>query len=302
MLNVFDVERGSFHDGPGIRTVVFLKGCPMRCAWCQNPESQSAKPQILQYKKKCIGCGNCIRRCPGRCISVKDQEVFIDREHCTGCGDCADGCHAEALNLSGRSFTTDEVLAKIREDASFFAISGGGVTVSGGEPLMQYQEVAELLKKCREEGYTTAIETCGCAEYEAFEAVLPYLDYLFYDVKILDTAVHKKYCGVGNERILDNLRRLGGARIDLTVRTPIIPGVNDSEQFIRELGDFLRQVERIRSVELLPFHSMCTNKYEALGQSWQYAHKKSPDGSWMKTLKSILASYGLPVKGVTELI
>ena len=295
MLNVFDVERGSYHDGPGLRTVVFLKGCPLSCRWCQNPESQIARPQILQYKNKCIGCRKCKESCPNGCISYETGQVEIDRDRCKGCGSCAGQCYAGALCLTGEKRDEKELLEEILKDKMFFEVSGGGVTASGGEPLTQSENLAVLFRGLKEENIDTAIETCGYVDYNAFERILPYLDRVFFDVKLMDTELHREYCGGGNEKILDNLVRLSGEGVPITVRTPIIPGLNDSEQFVDELGRFLKERSNIVRVELLPFHSMCTNKYVALGREFAYANRKSPENTKMSALRKQLAGYGLPV-------
>lgn len=295
MLNVFDVERGSYHDGPGLRTVLFLKGCPLSCRWCQNPESQSARPQILQYEKKCIGCHHCLESCPNGAVFIGETKMEIDRELCRGCGSCADHCFTGALCLTGGKRKEEDLLEELLIDRPFYDVSGGGVTISGGEPLMQAEPLAGLLQSLKKYGIDTAIETCGYADYSAFQKVLPCLNRIYYDVKLMDTKLHQEYCGGGNERILDNLTKLGEEGIPLTVRTPIIPGLNDTEQFADALGTFLSERKGIVRVELLPFHSMCTNKYTALGRTFFYARQRSPESERMTKLRERLASFGLQV-------
>ena len=250
---IFDIARASYVDGPGIRTTVFFKGCNLKCAWCHNPESQSAKAQLLVYKNRCTGCGKCKQLCAH------------SLESCDFCERCISGCPNEARAIAGRSYTLQEVFCEIVKDKLFYETSGGGVTFSGGECMLSVDFLSEALKLCRENGIHTAVDTAGAVPYEAFEQILPFTDLFLYDVKMFDPVKHKAYTGVDNKLIFDNLGALldGGARV--TVRIPVIAGVNDSEEEMHSIKAFL-DLHGGAEVELLPYHSMGVHKYEALGR------------------------------------
>ena len=263
----FDIQRNSFVDGPGIRTTVFFKGCNLRCAWCHNPESQSAKPQMMFYKDKCTGCGKCKSVCP------------YHLEQCELCGKCTLYCPVDARKVCGKEHTVDEVLKEVLKDQAFYETSGGGVTFSGGECMLQIDFLAEILKKCKENGIHTAVDTAGHIPFESFEKILPYTDLFLYDIKIFDSQKHKQYVGVSNELILENLKKLFERKAKLWIRIPIIPDVNDSIEEIQKIKDSLKK-------ELLPYHAMGENKYRAIGKEPQIF--KTPDAENMKRLKEIL--------------
>ena len=250
---LFDIEHGSFVDGPGVRTVVFFKGCNLRCAWCHNPESQRFDPEMLLYHDKCTGCGKCRAVCPSP-------------DGCTLCGKCALLCPHDARKISGRAYTADEVMEDILSDLPFYENTGGGVTFSGGECLLQPDFLEELLRRCREAGIHTAVDTAGHVPWETFERVLPYTDLFLYDVKLFDSERHRAYTGVGNERILDNLARLGlhGARI--WIRMPVMAGVNDDEAAFAALCDWLSSHVHPERVEVLAYHTLGEHKYAALNR------------------------------------
>ena len=270
----FDIQRNSFVDGPGIRTTVFFKGCNLRCAWCHNPESQSAKPQMMFYKDKCTGCGKCKSVCP------------YHLEQCELCGKCTLYCPVDARKVCGKEHTVDEVLKEVLKDKAFYETSGGGVTFSGGECMLQIDFLAEILKKCKENGIHTAVDTAGHIPFESFEKILPYTDLFLYDIKIFDSQKHKQYVGVGNELILENLKKLFERKAKLWIRIPIIPDVNDSIEEIRKIKDFLKTIGTAEKIELLPYHTMGENKYRAIGKEPQIF--KTPDAENMKRLKEIL--------------
>ena len=230
---VFDIQRFSLHDGPGIRTIVFLKGCPLSCKWCSNPESQNMKPVIMYKKNECLHCGRCINACSKKAISFENK-TFIDRSICTGCGECANACPAGALVVKGKTMTVQQLIRELKKDATTYRRSGGGITLSGGEPLVQYEFAAELLRACKAQGWDTAIETTGAGITEAVEKVIPYVDTVLLDIKHLDTEKHKKFTGIGNEQILKNAARI--SQISSTVvRVPVIPGFNYSEEEIKAI-------------------------------------------------------------------
>lgn len=270
----FDIQRNSFVDGPGIRTTVFFKGCNLKCAWCHNPESQSAKPQMMFYKDKCTGCGKCKSVCP------------YHLEQCELCGKCTLYCPVDARKVCGKEHTVDEVLKEVLKDQAFYETSGGGVTFSGGECMLQIDFLAEILKKCKENGIHTAVDTAGHIPFESFEKILPYTDLFLYDIKIFDSQKHKQYVGVGNELILENLKKLFERKAKLWIRIPIIPDVNDSIEEIQKIKDFLKTIGTPEKIELLPYHAMGENKYRAIGKEPQIF--KTPDAENMKRLKEIL--------------
>ena len=270
---LFDIERNSFVDGPGIRTTVFFKGCNLKCAWCHNPESQSVKLQMMFYPDKCTGCGKCKEVCP------------YHLENCDLCGKCTLYCPEDARKVCGKEYTVDESYAEIIKDKSYYDNSGGGVTFSGGECMLQIDFLCEILKKCKENNIHTAVDTAGHVPFERFEKILPYSDVFLYDIKIFDTHKHKKYVGVGNELILDNLKKLFERKAKLWIRIPVIPDVNDSIEEMQKIKNFLNTIGVPEKVELLPYHAMGENKYRALGKELQIF--KTPDSEKMKLLKEI---------------
>ncbi|MBR2466911.1 MAG: glycyl-radical enzyme activating protein [Clostridia bacterium] len=260
---IFDIERNSYVDGPGIRTTVFFKGCNLRCAWCHNPESQSGFSQMLFYKDKCTGCGKCKEKCPN------------NLESCELCGRCALYCPHDAREICGREYTVDEVMREILKDQSYYETSGGGVTFSGGECMLQIDFLEEILKECKSHGIHTAVDTAGHVPFEYFEKIIPYTDLFLYDVKSLDNEKHKEYTGATNELILANLEMLLKSGKAVWVRIPIIPNVNDTEEEMKKIKSFLCSYGYPPKVELLPYHAMGEHKYAALGKK---AHAFSVPG------------------------
>jgi pyruvate formate lyase activating enzyme len=272
---VFNIQRFTIHDGPGLRTELFLKGCPLRCEWCSNPESQKPYIEVGVYKKKCIRmskCGACTDVCPekGALKVYYGKVIEIDRAKCTSCLACVEECPSEALKQWGKEMSVEECMDIIRRDKDFYERSGGGVTVSGGDPLMQSDFVAELFKQCRVEGIQTCCETTFYAKWKQIEDVLPYSDLLITDIKHMDTEIHKKYTGVHNELILENLKRLAEEPRELIVRIPIIPNVNDSEENIKATADFIlnEMHGNIRTLQLLSFMRLGEEKYASLGMPY----------------------------------
>jgi pyruvate formate lyase activating enzyme len=295
---IFDIQHYSIHDGPGIRTNVFMKGCPLNCLWCQNPESQSAKHQIMYNSGLCAGCGLCIETCEKSAISRVEDKVKTDRTICTGCGRCIPVCRQEARSISGRKATVGEVYKEVAKDKLFYSSSNGGITVSGGEPLMQASFTRDLLCVCRENGITTCIETCGFTEWKIMKSVMEHVDLTLYDVKHMDSEKHKKYTGVNNERILDNLIKLSNEmRVPVIARTPIIPGYNDSDENIHAMGKFLAEkIPTCVEVNLLPYHRLGESKTEQLEQDKGDFYSESPSDGEMDRLKTIITEYGLKAK------
>lgn len=251
---IFDIERNSYVDGPGIRTTVFFKGCNLKCEWCHNPESQRFKPQMMFYASKCTGCGKCRSVCPN------------GMTNCTLCGKCELYCPTDARKICGREYNVDEVLREVVKDKAFYDNSGGGVTFSGGECMLQVEFLSEILEKCKQNGVSTAVDTAGCVPFESFEKVLPYTDLFLYDIKCIDSARHREYTGVGNELILENLEKLLLHGVEVIVRIPLIPGFNDSVEDMLKIKKTLDGFGGVKRVELLPYHAMGENKYRALGE------------------------------------
>ena len=250
---IFDIERNSYVDGPGIRTTVFFKGCNLRCAWCHNPESQNPKPQMLFYRDKCKGCGKCKAICP-------------TPGHCTLCGKCTFYCPADARKVCGKEYTVEEVLSEVLKDKAFYDNSGGGVTFSGGECMLQVDFLTEILKKCKENGIHTAVDTAGHVPFASFEKVLPYTDLFLYDIKVMDPEKHKTYVGADNTLILENLKKLLNTGANIWIRIPVIGGINDSIEEMQKVKEFLTLWGKPQKVELLPYHAMGEHKYTALGK------------------------------------
>ena len=272
---LFDIVRNSFVDGPGIRTTVFFKGCNLHCAWCHNPESQSRKPQMLFYANKCTGCGKCRVVCP-------------TPDNCTLCGKCTFYCPADARKICGKEYTPEEVLEEVVKDKTFYKNSGGGVTFSGGECMLQIDALEALLRLCKEAGIHTAVDTAGHVPFEYFQRILPYTDLFLYDIKTMDEAVHRQYTGVTNARILENLRQLLDNGRKLWIRIPVIPGVNDTIAEMEKIRGFLASSPAPEKIELLPYHAMGEHKYAALGKEAQTF--SVPTEARLEQLRKILHS------------
>lgn len=266
---VTNIQGYSIHDGPGIRTVVFLKGCPLRCKWCANPENLENGMQIGFIQKLCTGCGRCAKTCRYGAILPGDGPR-IDREACTRCGECVETCYYKALVRYGEAMTAEEVFGKVRRDKMFYDSSGGGVTVSGGEPLTRPGFVAELFALCQEEQIHTCIETCGCVPQKAFGEVLPVTDLFYFDLKIADPEIHRQYTGVDNAQILANARYLAGAGAQILFRQPLIPGISDTDENISGIAAFIRSLDRPElALQLMPYHRMGLSKYAALDKPYE---------------------------------
>lgn len=270
---IFDIQRASFVDGPGIRTTVFFKGCHLRCKWCHNPESQDPKPEIMVHKNKCIVCGKCVDVCPHHLTS------------CNVCGACTDACPTGARKIYGYQKSIDDIVTEVAKDKAFYDTSNGGMTVSGGECMLQIDALTELLKKCKENEIHTAVDTAGDLPWMHFERILPFTDLFLYDIKCFTDSLHMDGTGISNKRILENLSHLSQkTSVDIIVRIPIIPTFNDDVSELQHIADFLRPL-RIRDVELLPYHSMGEHKYEGLGRV--FTHFDAPDKQAIEFAKSL---------------
>jgi pyruvate formate lyase activating enzyme len=291
---IFLVERFALHDGPGIRTTVFFKGCPMRCWWCHSPESQSTVPETLVRADRCIRCGECLQACEHGAIAEADGEFTTLRAHCAVCGACAQVCPSGAREIAGREVTVAELVAEIERDVAFFDGSGGGVTFSGGEPLMQAAFLGDAIRACRELGIHTAVETAGFAPWPAVELAAT-ADLVLFDLKLHDEARHRFYTGVSNRPILENLARLAATSANLRVRIPLVPGVNDTAAEVDGLGRFLASAG-IREVDLLPYHTAGVAKYRRLGRSAPMPEAVPPSPSQVEAARRHLERFGLFVR------
>lgn len=291
--NIFDIQRYSIHDGYGIRTVLFLKGCPLRCKWCANPESWTAKTQLFYSQMKCIGCKICVKKCSHG--EVEDEEGGGIRICWEKCGkeplDWVEHCPTEALSLKGKYMTVEEAFEEIVKDRAFFKASGGGVTISGGEPFAQPAFLSSFLKRCKEGGIHTAVETTGYVAWEVLLECAPYVDLFLYDIKTMDSKVHKKWTGVENEGILSNLQSLSRMGKDIMVRTPLIPGVNDRKEDIEQIMEFLKECG-ITKYNILPFHQYGSKKYSSIGIAYPLGGLAAPPKEYVTELEKIIEEKG----------
>lgn len=278
MGTILDIKRYAIHDGPGIRTTVFLKGCPLACAWCHNPESQRARPEIIYYEDRCTLCASCIPACSNRAISMREGRLLLDQSLCIGCGDCVSVCPNKARELAGRNMTVKQVTDELVKDTLFYEESGGGVTFSGGEPLMQADFVWTVGERCHDLDIHTALDTSGYAPREALIAVADVIDLFLYDIKTVDNAVHLAYTGVPNVNIIRNLRMLDEMGKRIWIRFPLIPGLNDDEQSLSNLADLITSLTAVEEVRVLPYHRAGAAKYARLGREYMFTHTKEPSG------------------------
>lgn len=290
---IFNIQRFCVHDGPGIRTTVFLKGCPLRCQWCDNPESMNPVPELGFASARCNECGKCAGACPEGAIEVDDDGIpIIDRKRCTACGECVSVCIPEALAIYGKSRTLDEVVEEARKDEGFYGLDGG-VTVSGGEPLAQPSFVTALLKRCHLAGISTAIETSGYAPQESLKQILNVTDIVMFDLKHMDSVEHRKLTGKSNERILKNARLVAGLP-NVQFRMPLIPGKNSSLENIQATAEFLREIQGAEaSLELMPYHRLGKGKYEALGRIYPLENLGSLEPELIESVQKSFEKLGV---------
>jgi pyruvate formate lyase activating enzyme len=293
---VFNIQRFSIHDGPGIRTTVFLKGCTLRCLWCHNPESIALAPELAFFPSKCIRCGHCFEACEAGALRLEGEERRYDKTLCRVCGRCAEVCYAEAIVMEGRDVTAEEVVAEVLKDKAFYDNSGGGATLSGGEPLLQAEFAAEVLARCHASGVHTALDTAASVPWAAFERALPHTDLILLDLKLMDSARHREATGVGNELVLDNACRLAAAERPLIIRVPIIPGHTDDAANVAAIADFVRGFPRLEYLELLPYHRFAEGKYRRLGREYGLEGTDAPLADHLDALAALVAARGVRVK------
>lgn len=288
---IMDVKRMAIHDGPGVRTTLFLKGCPLKCIWCHNPEGIGRNPQLAYYNHKCLSCGECTRVCPAGAHTMDASGHHLNREACKECGLCETVCVGDALKFYGKMMTVQEALELVMEDRVFYGETGG-VTLSGGEPLIQLDFLHDLLRTAKQEGLHTAIDTCGCVPWTSYERILPFTDMFLYDLKHIVPERHRLLTGRDNQLILDNLRALSDAGARIEVRIPLVPGCNDDEHTLLGMAEFLSQL-RIERVKLLPYHALARSKYQALGMKDTMPQVPSPDSGRMQAACGLFLSRNL---------
>ncbi|MCX6027918.1 MAG: glycyl-radical enzyme activating protein [Chloroflexi bacterium] len=313
---VFDIRKYSIHDGPGIRTAVFLKGCPLACWWCHNPESQSPEPEMIVRASRCIRCGACVAACPEDAITWPEKRPRMnaderglivsgdagndapvtDWDRCERCGICADACFADARERIGREMTVDAVMAEVVRDVAFYDESGGGMTLSGGEPLAQWEFTLALLRACKARGIHTTLDTCGFASWSVLDQVRPYVDLFLYDLKLLDDVRHREVTGAPVGPILANLRALSERGHAIRLRVPVIPGINDDDDSIRHIAAFAASLPRLDGIDLLPYHAIAADKYARMNRPYRLADARPLSEERMAEIMEIVRGYGVLVK------
>ncbi len=294
---IFDIQKFSVHDGPGIRTLVFFKGCQLNCLWCSNPEGQKDYSQLMLFPEKCIGCFHCTEVCPTGATYLIDREIQFNRELCNNTGICTDSCPAEARKLVGKQISVNDLLQEIEKDSAFYRKSGGGITFGGGEPLLQSNFIKAVSIECQKQGFNIALETCGYAPWKNLKSVAPYMDLILFDLKHMDPKLHRKFCGYSNKLILENLKKLSQLKPKkLTIRIPIIPSFNDTEENIKQTADFVKSLNSsISHVETLAYHKYGVLKYQRLGMKYKIDETRVPTNEDMDRVKNIFEKYHIKV-------
>lgn len=293
---IFDIKRFAIHDGPGTRSTLFMKGCPLRCLWCHNPESFRRDRQLMFVAHKCINCGACYAACPEGALTMSEDGIRrFDVARCTTCGRCVEACCAAALTMQGRDVTVAEAVHELSKDKPFYETSGGGITLSGGEPMTQPEFAKAVLEACHTDGMHTALDTSGIVPWEHYESVLPHVDLFLWDLKHMDSQVHKAYTGVENGRILENLRRLSERGAQIEIRIPLIAGVNDTEENLEASSRLLAGLPGITKIEVLAYHPLGESKYKQLGIHPHHQDLAAPDKEQVERAERILATTGIPV-------
>lgn len=296
---VVKIQKYTLHDGSGIRIMVFLKGCPMRCSWCSNPETQERSIELTYDAKLCIGCKSCIAHCNTQAITLTCNSIKIDRNLCNHCGACTEPCPSEALNIVGRRICVDEIIEEVERDRLFYSdLEGGAITFSGGEPMLQFDFLKQVLIACQKNGIDTAIETCGFAPWEYYQSIIPYTNCFFFDLKHMNSEIHKKLTAVDNKCILENLKKLAVKErtYELWVRFPLIPGLNDDDENLSQMVQWISSQESIDGIDILPFHQMGRGKYKILDKDYLLSKLKVPNEVAIQRVCVALKKIPFPVK------
>jgi pyruvate formate lyase activating enzyme len=293
---VFDIRKYSIHDGPGIRTAVFFKGCPLECRWCHNPEGRAPQPELIFHPARCILCDACLNVCPNGAITRRADAIRIERRFCKAAGECATACNAEALQLVGRAMSAQQVMTEVERDHIFYKESGGGVTFTGGEPLAQPRFLLDCLSVCHTRAMHTTVDTSGFSPWKVLDEIRPLVDLFLYDLKLMDDTRHRQWTGVSNKTILANLQRLSEAGHKIIIRIPLIPGINDDEENLRQTSALLAALPNVPSVELLSYHNIAAAKYAGLGVNYELVEIHPPAHEKMQACVALMTSFGLQVK------
>ncbi len=291
---IFDIKQFAVHDGPGIRTTVFFKGCPLNCPWCHNPEGIRQEDDLFYYESKCIGCGSCVSICPKDAIEIGEGTINIDRDLCDLCGRCAYECPTTALKVAGKKVTVDEVMDEIERSTIYHDTSSGGVTLSGGEPFQQFEFMEELVDRCKERDIHVTLDTCGHVEPEKFDSIKDKIDLFLFDLKIMDEGLHREYTGVNNDWILENLKSLL-KEDEVIIRFPIIPDITDTEENISSMLEFLSPFKGVKEIDILPYHNV-KEKYNMLGKKYDIKGVKKPNREKIEKIKRRFETEGYIVK------
>jgi pyruvate formate lyase activating enzyme len=289
---IFNIQRFSLHDGPGVRTTVFLKGCPLSCSWCQNPEGISMDPLIVRHMNKCLACLSCFNQCPAGSIKITDKGPVIDQQSCRKCFGCADVCPAGAIKVAGKMFTTEALTKELLKDRLVFEESGGGVTFSGGEPFMQPEFLLEMLKSLKNQGIHTAIETCGHTKWENIKKTIPFTDLYLYDLKFIDEEKCARYTGVSGQLILSNFKKLTALNPAIIIRIPLIPGINDDHASLLKIAEFLKSAA-VDQAELIPYHNYGERKYDNIGCEYKLKGLEKHSDLDLENIKYVLGRAGI---------